>query len=445
LGILEHTLAIRYFRRRLITAIATVAVGVSVFIVIVVMTIMNGLVVDFKQRNHAFFGDCVIASASMAGFSGFELLSSRLTADDAIDSVTPQVRSFAILTRAGWTTNAGVSLVGIDTETIGNVTCFRDTLYLPAGNDVFETKDGAPGCVRGIAMMNSRGPDGEYHHGIDKNAQFTLTSFPLSRTGMPAKQGSDISSSKTFSLPNDSNSRLAKEDNYNIYVPLEQAQLLCGMSGAEPRVTHLLVKFADGVKLEEGCEKVRRIFDQFRNEASADDKTLLDNVSVMSWKMYRREIIAPVEKEQLMLTLMFLLIGLVTVFVVLVVFVLLVNSKNKDIGIMKSFGVSGGKIADLFLQFASLTALTGAGAGAICAVLFLSRINALEQWLYSKFGWQLWDRSMYVIDEIPDKIRPEIIVTVIVCAVASAMIGALGPALKAARQKPADTLRVGNC
>lgn len=444
MGILEHRLAARYFRRRLITAIATIAVGVSVFIVIVVMTIMNGLVIDFKQRNHAFFGDCVIESASLAGFAGSEKLTALLLADDDITGVTAQVRSFAILTRAGWTTNSGVNLIGIDSSTIDDVTAFRDTLYLPAGADVFDTGEGEPGCVRGIAMMNSRSADGEYHHGIDRTAKLTLTSFPLSRTGMPAKQGADISSSKTFTLTNDSDSRLAKEDNYNIYIPLQQAQLLCGMGGEEPRVTHLLVKFADGVKLEAGCEKVRGIFESFREEASAADKTLLDNLSVMSWKMFRREIIAPVEKEQLMLTLMFLLIGLVTVFVVLVVFVLLVNSKNKDIGIMKSFGVSGGKIADLFLQFASLTALTGAGIGAAAAVLFLSKINALEQWLYAKFGWQLWDRSMYVIDEIPDKIRPEIIATVVICAVASAMLGALGPALKAARQRPADTLRIGN-
>jgi hypothetical protein len=33
------------------------------FIVVVVMTVMTGLIGDFKQKNHAFVGDCIVSTA----------------------------------------------------------------------------------------------------------------------------------------------------------------------------------------------------------------------------------------------------------------------------------------------------------------------------------------------------------------------------------------------
>lgn len=65
---IQWILAWRYFFKRPITILAVVAVALCVFIVIVVMTVMNGLLRDFREKNHAFTGDCVIASDSLVGF-----------------------------------------------------------------------------------------------------------------------------------------------------------------------------------------------------------------------------------------------------------------------------------------------------------------------------------------------------------------------------------------
>ena len=55
-------LAWRYFRKRPITLLAVAAVALCVFIVIVVMTVMNGLVQEFREKNHRYFGDCLVIS-----------------------------------------------------------------------------------------------------------------------------------------------------------------------------------------------------------------------------------------------------------------------------------------------------------------------------------------------------------------------------------------------
>ena len=65
-------LALRYFLKRRITHFAVLAVALCVLIVFVVMTIMTGLVNDFKRKNHNFVGDCVVGTESLVGFSYYE-------------------------------------------------------------------------------------------------------------------------------------------------------------------------------------------------------------------------------------------------------------------------------------------------------------------------------------------------------------------------------------
>ena len=69
-------------------------------------------------------------------------------------------------------------------------------------------------------------------------------------------------------------------------------------------------------------------------------------------------------------------------------------------------------------------------------------MNDLEDWLFSKFGFQLWDRSMYAIGKIPDDIRWYIIVIVVLSAIAVSVIGAMIPAFQAARKKCVEVLQV---
>ena len=65
-------LAFRYLLKRRITYFAVVSVSLCVFIVVVVMTVMTGLVSEFKQKNHDFVGDCVVGTESLVGFAYYE-------------------------------------------------------------------------------------------------------------------------------------------------------------------------------------------------------------------------------------------------------------------------------------------------------------------------------------------------------------------------------------
>ena len=133
-----------------------------------------------------------------------------------------------------------------------------------------------------------------------------VTCFPLTAKGALAKAGTEVVNTKTFYFSDISQSGLARVDGSVIYLPFEEAQVLCGMAGAVKRASAIHVKFKHGVNLEQGCDKVRAMWQKFvEAKAGAENAQLLKQVRVESWKEYRREVIAAMEKEQVMVTFMF--------------------------------------------------------------------------------------------------------------------------------------------
>jgi lipoprotein-releasing system permease protein len=232
-------------------------------------------------------------------------------------------------------------------------------------------------------------------------------------------------------------------DSSVVYLPFEDAQLLCGMDRPVKRASQLHIKFKPEVKPEDGCRKVRLLWTKFCDDMRGKENAeLLSQVSVQGWKEHRREFVAAMEKEQAMLTVMFGLVGLTTVFIVFVVFYMIVSHKTKDIGILKSVGASGFDVVGLFLGFAGVIGILGSAVGIAGGALFLRDINAIENWLYERFGFQLWDRTIYLIGEIPHQMNWATMSIVAGCAVLACLAGALLPSIRAARNKPIEALQV---
>ncbi len=117
----------RYLLKRRITHFAVVAVALCVFTVVVVMTVMTGLVGDFKEKNHAFTGDCVVATESLVGFPYYEEFMSLVEQTGLTAGVSPVVKSYALFgLEGGYEDN--VEIVGLDPVRHSQATNFGTTL-----------------------------------------------------------------------------------------------------------------------------------------------------------------------------------------------------------------------------------------------------------------------------------------------------------------------------
>jgi lipoprotein-releasing system permease protein len=441
-------LSFRYLLKRRISYLAFAAVALCVFIVVVVMTIMTGLVTDFKTKNHLFAGDCVVGTDSLVGFTYYEDFIKILEKQDFIEAISPVIKSYGLITRAGSNAGRGVEITGVDPVKHSGVTGFGKTLHYrrteaaKAFKPVYDMK--LAGCVLGVDLAMERNSKGEYYYGQEPSrTEFYISCFPLTARGALAKAGVGEVNTKTFYYSDTTQSGLARVDGSVVYLPFEEAQALCGMDGADKRINRIHIKFKQQVKLEDGCKKTAAIWNEFvKSKRNESKENLLETVTVQSWKENRRETIAAMEKEQTMLTAMFSLVGITTVFIVFVVFYMIVSHKSKDIGILKSVGVSSGDVIGLFSFFAFLEGCLGSCAGVICGWIFLFKINSIEGWLYKHFGFQIWDRSIYAIGDIPNRVEFRTVAVIMIAAIAVCLAGAIVPSWQAARLRPIESLQV---
>lgn len=442
-------LAIRYFLHRLTSWLAVAAVALCTFIVIVVLTVMNGLSSDFKQKNRAFVGDCVITSDSLVGFPYDRQFVSLLESQSYIEAVSESILGVGLITQPGANWNIGVQFMGIDPVRHSAVTGFAQTLYYHKDSPgrAF-TPDYSPqqdGCIAGIDLIGGRRTrDGQYAHPEQSMPiRLILSSFPLTARGALARGGIDLVSSKTYYVADDSHTGLPQIDGSMIYLPIEDGRLLTGMDRPVERISAIHIKFKPTVSLHEGVENVRTLWDAYlQTQKEHTYANLFESVRAQSWLENRRSRIAAIEKEQKMLILLFLMLGIITVFIVFVIFYMLVGHKSKDIGILKSVGMSKPKIAEVFLNFAALIGILGSAIGTTAGCVFLIYINPIEDWLFDRINFQLWNRSVYAIGDIPNQIDTGLLLGVSLAAVAACLLGAVIPAIQASRKETVQVLQV---
>ncbi|MEA3226896.1 MAG: hypothetical protein U9Q07_13175, partial [Planctomycetota bacterium] len=279
------TLAFRYLLRRRITYFAVLAVAMCVFIVLVVMTVMAGLVNDFKEKNHLFAGDCVVATESLVGFSYYEEFMETLEKQIFVEALSPAVKSYGLIGPRGSDSKVGVEIMGIDPVMHSKATGFGQTLYYHK-EDVSKAFEPAYdpnliGCVLGKDLLYQRDVHGAYTDQASPGQMgYSLSCFPLTPKGATADAGTDMVNTKTFYHSDDSLSGLARVDGSMLYLPFEWAQKLCGMTNPN-RANAIHIKFKPNVRLQDGCEKVAALWQDFRKEKSGDKRAyLLDTVTV---------------------------------------------------------------------------------------------------------------------------------------------------------------------
>jgi ABC-type lipoprotein release transport system permease subunit len=445
---IDIVLPIRYLLKRRITYLAVLSVGLCCFVVFVVMTVMNGLVDGFKNKIHRNVGDCVINTSSLVGFPYYEEFLAELDQADFVAAASPAVHNYGYGTRGGRSRGDAIEILGIDPNRHARATAFAESLHLhrddPGRAFQSSTDPNRPGCIPGVDMVLHRDDHGQYAYDfLPRGATFEITCFPLNAKGAPARGGLGDFSTKTYGFSDTSHTGLPKPDQRRIVLPLAEAQWLCGMDGPRARINAIHIAFGPEVKVAAGVARVQTLWEAFVAGKNGQPYAgLLQNVRVEDWRRFRRESIGAMEKEQGAMILMFLLVALTTVFIIFVVFYMIISHKVKDIGILRSVGLTRLRLVGLFLRFAVLVGLTGAILGLSLGGLFLRKANDIENWLFERWGFQIFDRTIFSIGDLPNDMEWRVVLVIAAAAITVCLLGAALPVLQAIRLRPVETLQV---
>lgn len=295
------------------------------------------------------------------------------------------------------------------------------------------------------------------------NGSVDITVMPQDENGNPIDL--DLAETRTFQVANEFSSGLYEADAKWVIVPLADLQEMlhvdaAGLAadgpaaggGALPprpqtvgtspaKVSHILIRGAEGVT----PKQVQAVAEEVYAEVARrhDDMRPAEFLFIYTWEERPglAQYIAAVKRETVMVVTLFAVISSVAAFLIFSIFWSMVSEKTKDIGILRALGASRGGIAWLFLRYGLSIGVIGAIAGLLLAWLFIHNINAIHSFLAYVLGVEIWSAETYMFTRIPSDLDWVKAALVVVGAIVFSLIGALLPAIRAARMDPVRALR----
>ncbi len=121
--------------------------------------------------------------------------------------------------------------------------------------------------------------------------------------------------------------------------------------------------------------------------------------------------------------------------------VMLVKNKGRDIGILRTIGLSEGSILRVFFICGALTGLLGTLFGVILGVLFAIYIDPIFSFVNYVSGGGVWDPAIRGIYHLPAKLLPGDVLSAVLLSLGLSFAVTLLPARRAARLDPVEALR----
>ncbi|OCX60978.1 ABC transporter substrate-binding protein [Thioclava sp. SK-1] len=121
--------------------------------------------------------------------------------------------------------------------------------------------------------------------------------------------------------------------------------------------------------------------------------------------------------------------------------IMLVKNKGRDIGILRTMGLTEGSILRVFFLCGAFTGIIGTLAGLALGVVFSLNISHVMDFVNWLNGGSAWDPSIRGIYELPAKLQLSDIVKSVGLSLGLSFVVTIFPARRAARLNPVEALR----
>lgn len=354
-----------------------------------------------------------------------------------------------------------------------------------------------PGAILGLDLCAYRKADGQYDRRYLKGEEITLTFVPFGQSG----KLTDLTDafSRPYRYADDVRTGVYDVDSISVYLDFDDLQAKVRLGGPgnnlpkesgglplPPRATQVQFKLKPGSdpvairkllnerweefaydQLDEWSRKVRAAVmayeriaatqpaeeheDFWESEFSPEERIIratlsqqhaLEMVQIQTWQERQARYIAAVEKEKILVTILFGVISLVAVFMVGTIFYMIVQQKTRDIGIVKSVGATSFGVGQIFLMYGAAVGVVGGAMGTALGTVFVWYINDIQD-LLTKINpaLQVWSPEVYTFDYIPNTVSVFNAVVIYGVAIVASVIGSLIAAWRASRVWPVEALR----
>jgi lipoprotein-releasing system permease protein len=439
---------LKYLRKRRIILLSIAAVAVSVCLLIVVASLFTGFIDAYERTGIEILGDVVLSAPYAETFEKYPQFIEQLEQTSIVEAATATLSCDGLL-HLGKGDVRPVSVWGIDPQSRARVMTFRSTLVLEK-NTQAELSWNVPGGSSeeggyvGIALMadpNARTDEYDTQailkEAIGKRVSLITASIPENADSQKLPEQKVI----PFTITDLVFTGFYEVDSGFVFIPIRRLQEALYPNSDVPRAKRIHVKLKPGVVPELAVAEIRRLWNTFATEQLGWSSYLASTTSVETAQQVQQLYVEEIRKQMGVLLLIFGLVSFSVVVLVFCIFYMMVRLKQGDVAILKSCGTSSVSVAWLFLGFGITVGIAGACVGAALGYVITKNINVIENWIRIVFGLKLWSSSVYMFTRIPNEVDWAAALPIVALAIMAAALGALVPALVAARTRPVEVLR----
>ena len=170
-------------------------------------------------------------------------------------------------------------------------------------------------------------------------------------------------------------------------------------------------------------------------------KTQFPDSLVYTWSDMNKSLFSALKVERNVMFIILSLIIIVAAFNIISGLTILVKNKTRDIGILKSIGVSSKSIKKIFFLVGFFIGTSATLFGVVVGTLFSIYIENIRQFISNIFGISLFPEDIYILNSMPSEININSIIIISLCSIIATILVSIYPASKASSLDTVKTLK----
>ncbi|NKW92174.1 FtsX-like permease family protein [Rhodobacteraceae bacterium R_SAG9] len=213
-------------------------------------------------------------------------------------------------------------------------------------------------------------------------------------------------------------------DRTRVYLPFTEAQLFFDRDGVADEIE---VMVAEPEKVEALAVPLMM---------AAGDRAL-----VWTWKQASGGFLNALEVEDNVMFVILSILVLIATMNIVSGLIMLVKNKGRDIGILRTMGLTEGSVLRVFFICGAFTGVLGTVFGVALGCLFALYIDPIFSFVNVLLGGEAWDPSIRGIYRLPAKLEFGDVMSAMSLSLGLAFVVTIFPARRAARMNPVEALR----
>ena len=164
--------------------------------------------------------------------------------------------------------------------------------------------------------------------------------------------------------------------------------------------------------------------------------SLPDYFKIIDWRLLNPSLFNAIEVERNVMFLILLLIILVAAFNLISSMIMLVNNKKKDIGILRTLGVTRFQLLKIFIINGFSIGLIGTILGLIIGIVFCQNINEIKDFIEIFTDSKLFAEEIYFFSNLPVVMNHNEIAVITFISLLLSFLATIYPSYKASKIEP---------